>query len=396
MLRLIMAFSFFISTTAYADNTKCSPTDLQNLYKGALQTLCSVNYVFNLTGVTKEPNERLRNDLALCAITLAGVGGVASMTALASDLADEELRNGKSLISNTKEGREYYQKKTERYRPNGKYNMEAYKYQDIVKAMKDSPNNHILISNSLMYDATPKKGPNKYVYNSVKMGGKVAGAVMGAALSGGVFVAAEVIFGANPGGCSEAMDSYVFRQAGSTCTPDKRLSPQVMNFLNLPQKEQETILKEYPGLCQAYADISNNIEAEMKKRYSYKATGTACSGSALSTKLEFTDKVQSEVRVSGDTATMYVNDTTYKVEYAKNEYGQRVLKSIVGESKITDKVYGPSYQYTFPPKSDQVRSKLFKKALAEVSRQTLALEKMKAFSQCDSASGSKAGATTTR
>ncbi len=380
----LAVIAFFIitnHTTVQADQNTCAPSNLNKLYTNVINSLCYINHVMTLTRLMPPLDNRSENAM-VCALLLTGVG-IASITAHTAALISKDTLREPQIIKNSQQTRDYYLKSIEKLERDAKYNAEYFKNREILEKLTQNKSNHLIAAPGQV--ASFKKGPNKYLYGAVSASSKMTATLALAAFGGATTVLAEAFFNATTPGCSDAIDLHIHRDPSSNCKVDTRLSPEVIDFLNLSEKEQAKILKEHPSLCESYESIATNIEKDLNKRYALTSQSWTCVGGAYVGNFEFENSQKSEVRLGGDKATMYVNGSVYKVEYTKDQDGQRVLKSIVGEDKITESgVYSPAYQYNFPMRSNHVEDKRFQKAVAEVSRQTLALQQLEAFDKCQS------------
>lgn len=355
-----LGLSLLFGFSSQASTQTCKPSDLQNLYKATVETICSVNQIWKLTGFMSEKTAKdseNRNYQIVCGATywaMTTTSAIVSASDFKKTMPAEYLDESKKSLD----------------------------YKKIYEMMRKNPKNFTLLQQvSSFYGDSLTKGQSQRVYKAAQYRGRAATVLVGVSAAGAIAIVGELL-SATTAACSESIDAYLYRQASTNCKVDKRLSPQVMSFMNLSEEEQEKVLTQHPRLCQAYVEITKNMEKKMAAQVA-RAEEVHCADTGVTAKLHLGDKGVSEVHLVDDKATMVLDSETYNVEYGKDANNQRVLKSITVQNKVNQSgVYGAPYRYTFPPKDHQVDSSRFRKAFAEVGRQTRALENSGAFERC--------------
>lgn len=420
MSHFLIAFIFSISSVSFADtkkvdSQKCGPTEINKLYDSTVKTICAMNIVADMIDHNKVLDTKSCATSILPMIGTGAILGVAVPSQAYLNKVEKGVTKREVLFENTKANRlnrlDALEKETQQQlkmasnpmmmgsggsTPIGLTKKEiALRMSDpreTLEVMLKNPNNHVLVD--ALYGT--RVGPNKYFYNAAKSGFKGGLAIFTSAYATSVAIMIDehLGLGAKSLDCGQVEDQYITREQGSSCQTVKKLSPRVMNFLSLPEEEQAKIIKDHPQLCRDYMAIADNLNKDLSK-YSYKKLSSDCSQNGFTAKVQYDDKTESEIHLKSDgsSAEMIMDGQTYTVQYS-NENGRRVLKSVTGQNKVNQSgVYGAAYQYNFPPKSHQVKDQRFQKVVGEVTRQTMALESMNAFTACNQAGASGGGST---
>lgn len=383
----------------------CSNESIPNLYKAAIESVCSINYVWRLVHSAAYDGDQLQ-----CAGNYFSLGAAAhlvkaqvdsrffhaedSIDGVANDLVSNTATNRKDLVSLMQtrpqdaslksnfsgDGlssvekdfqiakNKHIQRELATLRTQLSAAIKATPEQ-LGRALENFPNNymrvHYMEDSNAIIGVT--KGPNKYLFQGSRAFGRLASLSMKL----GLFLAVlDFTVSSTPTACAENHQQFLDVDTNNNCKPFNALGPNTFKFLNLPLEQQKKIIATNPRLCHSYGEIAVNIKNEIDKKFGVKKTLSDCDGSTLTSLVNFKNGDKSKIRLDGLSANIQTENMEYKVSYGERE-GHLHVKSVVWKNRMGNT---PPITYVFPKDITKVGDKNFEIIMPDLARNTMAIE----------------------